>query len=454
MKTLVRAIADGVRPQAAGPTASRSGGSMRGSIPLIGSRGIARAGTYRLIYLTNPWIYAAVNKLAKDGSRLPLHFLELDAEGMPERVRGDLPTNPGRRLAGQQLDRIMQQPDPRKSQVAMWRGTWVDRLVSGNALWEVLRPGGGGAPNGFRRIAWRDVQRVLDDVQGDPILYDVAHRSWDGFGSSRPRQLSPDEVVHFGRGLDPDGSVNVSPLEACRYTIALYEGVVRHLVAYFANQARPSGVVSVENLSRETADLIRELIEEAYTSPENAGKVLVTSGKWDSASDTPEVSRVVELIRLSREEAVTVYGVPPPSVGILEQAIKSNVAELREQYGRDGLGPIVAEFESEIKAQVCSLAPGWRDLIPRFELAEVLRPDPEALAKVLKDEMDVATTDERRKFLGLPPLQIKGVTDQPWVASGALPLEKAAAAKPATAGFSVADDEPEEEPEPDEDEED
>src|SRR5690606_38397827 len=71
--------------------AAKTGGDLKGSapvigtIPLVGSRGFPRYATYRGIFLTNPWVYSAVTKLARDVARLPLHTLALDDAG--ERVR-------------------------------------------------------------------------------------------------------------------------------------------------------------------------------------------------------------------------------------------------------------------------------------------------------------------------------------------------------------------------------
>jgi capsid portal protein len=40
---------------------------------------------------------------------------------------------------------------------------------------------------------------------------------------------------------------------------------------------------------------------------------------------------LVELAHLSRDKVAAAYGIPPPVMGILDNAIKANVEELREQ---------------------------------------------------------------------------------------------------------------------------
>jgi hypothetical protein len=112
-------------------------------------------------------------------------------------------------------------------------------------------------------------------------------------------------------------------------------------------------------------------------------------------------------------------------LGILDRAIKSNVKELREQYIRDSVGPWANETEAEFQAQLIPAQPSWSSLFVEFQLAEQLRPDLEARALVYQRLMSVFAIDEIRAFENLAPLDIAGVSDVPWVQSGAMPITKA-----------------------------
>jgi HK97 family phage portal protein len=413
-----------------------SGGLQRGSIPFVGSLGLSRDATYRGVYLSNPWVWGAVNMISRGLGRLPLHVYELDERGRKRRIRGDLPSTPGRPTGGQSLDRLLSTPTQGMSRNAMFKSTARDWLIHGNALWEIVSTPGN-LPNGLRRHPWASVVRVKTGRDGSVSYYEVNER--DELSGER-RKLAFQDVIHFGYGSD-DGAVAVSPLEACRYTLALHDALIRHLIAYFQNAMRPSGHLSVEKLTREQSQQLREMITELYTSPENAGKVLVTSGKWESMADTPDNAQLVELVKLSREEIAAAYAVPPPVLGILDQAIKSNVKELREQYGRDSVGPWASDFEQELQAQLLAPRTGsWSSLFVEFQLAEILRPDLEARAMVYQRLAPFFTIDEVRGFENMAPLDLAGASDQPWVPSGAMPLTTAARGKQ-PAGFSALDDE-------------
>lgn len=396
--------------------------SLRGIVPLVPSMGVQRWATFRTIYLTNPWVYAAVNKKARDIARLPLNVYSIDVDGDPTRVRGDGAMTPGRPTGGQSLDRLLSsQGFGGISKNAAVTATLTERFVYGNSLWEIIRPYGGGMPNALKRIRWRDVLMVGESIDNEVIYYDILPRNDYGM-SGQQRRVYPSDVVHFGLGSDSDSAIGISFLQACRHTLTLHDALIRHLIGYFTNSARPSGHIKVDKLDRKTAELIRDLIQEWYSSPENAGRVLTTSGEWQSMSDTPDQSQIIELMTASAVEVAAAANIPPPVLGILDKAIKSNVHELREQYVREGLGPDASDFEEDIKAQLLTQVPSWAGLDLCLDLDEQLRPDLEARALVYQKMAGYYTVDDVRSMENLKPLRIKGVTDVPWAASGYQPM--------------------------------
>lgn len=395
-----------------------------GSISMVGSMGRQRDATYRSVYLSNPYVYAAVEMHAKDMGRLPIHVYGLDDQARKTRIRGDVPLPPGRPTGGQSLDRLLQNSQPGLSRNAKIGGTIRDQRIYGNALWEIER--NGGAITALPRIPWRRVRRVEQVDDYGACQYEIV--AWDS--NTQTRWVHSNDVIHFGYWSDPECPISPSWLESCRYTLALHDAVVRHLIAYFHNSMRPSGHLSVDGLKRDQLALIRETLIELYSSPENAGKILVTSGKFESMTGDLENAEVADLLRRSSEEIATATLIPPPMLGILESTNKATLTELREHYGRDSLGPLASDFEQELMAQLLPQQPSWSSLFVEFQLAEKLRPDLEARAEVYAKLMHVFAVDEIRGFENMPAFDIRGVTDVPWVPSGAMPLTVAAQARP------------------------
>lgn len=427
----------GTRAHAAGtvdvPALSHVGS---GLIPLVGSLGRPRYATFRGVYQSNPFAYAAVTMLARSLARTPLHVYALDERGRKDRVRGDVPAR-GRPGAGAQLDRLLSNPVGR-SRFALWNATLVDRLVYGNALWEILRPLDGGLPTGIRRIRWRDVTEIVEASDGTVAAYGIVERpATVGLTTpitlpTRNRVLAAGDVVHFGLQGDSDGPAGLSPLQACRHTLALHDAVMRHVIAYFGNSARPSGHLKVEQLTTDKAEQIRTMVTQMLTSPENAGKLLITSGDFQPMATSPEHSQVVELVLQSQREIATAFQIPPPMLGILEDTNKATAKELRGQYVRDTVGGYASELEDEIEAQLLPASPAWASLFVEFQLAEQLRPDPEARSEMHERTRHLMSIDEQRAVENLPPLDLPGLSDVPWTTPGSQPLGGSVIGEPAS----------------------
>lgn len=395
---------------------SYSPGQSPGRIRLVSSMGRQREATYMQVYESNPFVYAATNYVSRGIARLPLHLFVWDDAGEKTRVRG----RKGGRRGPQQLDWVLNHPQGRLSRAAFWGGTVRQRLILGNALWTIERDRGG-TPTGLKRLPWQQVSHVEEDGAGNALWYEVRDPRLLGM---RANVIAPSDVIHFGFGSEADRACGTSLLESCHATLALHEALVRHLLGYLENGGRPSGHLRVERANRERVREIRDLMTELYASPENAGKILVSSGDWQKTGDSPEHSQIVELLKQSRLEIAAAFQTPPPVLGILENAIRANVKEMREQFGRDTIGPWASEFEDELESQL--IMPLFAEAFCEFQLAEQLRPDLEARALVYQRMQMALTIDEIRQLENLPPLKIPGVTDVPWVPSGAMPVTRAA----------------------------
>jgi HK97 family phage portal protein len=381
--------------------------------------GEARMLTYRKIYRSNPWVWSAVNLIARGVGSQPIRVRQLDADGFQHEIRGDVPQGrPGPPSAAMQLDNLLRRPAPKISRRKLITRTKKDELIYGNALW-VKEGDGYGGVTGLWHVPWREVAVIAG--KDDPI---VGYRV---MGSSGSKVFSPDEVVQFGEG-DPDAPIAPSPLEAMQYTISLFDAMYRAFTSYFQNAMRPSGVLTMGQMpdDRELG-IIREQIKELFSGSENSGKPLITSGQWKSMSEGTSWSDLLELIRLSRDEVAAGYQIPPPILGILDGAIKANVSELREMYLRDLVAPHGSGMTDEIDCQLCGETPAWINFSTGFDFSERLLPDLEKLALAFKTLKQVYTINELRRMKGLTPLADPETgkqyewANQPWMEPGSLP---------------------------------
>lgn len=388
----------------ASSTLIQGGSGLNGGIqmlPTVGNDVLSRFVDVSTIYRTNPWLLAVVGLLARTHSRLPAKIYQRDREGDQVRATG----------RGGDLEQILRQPGRGMSGVDLVKATSRDKHIRGNALWR-LHTTSLGEITGIERIPWRFVQ-VLDH-SGDVAYRDTRHTA----GDHRAYTWLPSEVIHFGR-WESDSAIAESPITSLSSTLALFDAVYTHLLSYFGRSARPSGHFKIAPEADDTVvDEVARQIKEYFIGPANAGRILITSAEWQTMSDDPDHSKVIELAKQSREEICGAYGVAPPLVGILDRAIMSNVRELREHTTRDTSGPYVEEHDASFNAQLQYHHPLYKRWWLESETAAYLKTDLEGSAATFPNQLRIMTIDELRQRRSLKPLNIEGLTDVPWAPNG------------------------------------
>lgn len=346
----------------------------------------ARTQSYIQIFKANPWVNAAVRHISNGLSRSPLRLYETLAEAEIEEIRWDVPTL-GRPTTGMELSRKLSKSYQRVGPQRRMRATGTDYLLFGNAIWDGVMDGG------FTRLPWYRIK--VHEGSVDPI------DAFEYVGDHDSKWFSPEEVIHFSTSDDPNSPIGMSPLEPLNATLALHNAMYEHLVSFYENSARPSANLKLQpGANSDTLDAISKQIREMYTSPENAGKVLVTTGDFQPMTEGHSQSEIIELIKISREEIAAAFHIPPPVLGILERAHFSNVRELREQFYRDVVGAWAPALEDDIQAQAIDTNPVYRRLFVTFDNSENLKPTVEKQAESFKNLETTLTTNERRAMMG------------------------------------------------------
>lgn len=373
------------------------------------------------IYHSNPWVFAAVQAISWSLSRLPLKLYQRQGDGTVREIKTALPGSIGRPSIEQELAALLEMPEPGVSRQEWLRKLAIDKLVYGNSMF-AMEDGASAVPASLAHVPWARVTVHTGDLI--PIkLYEVK-------GSAAIRTFTPDKVLHFGRSGDLDSPLGLSPLQPLKYTVALHDSLARHLNNYFKNAARPSGLLKVPTGTDSTKlDKMQKAVEELYTAPENAGRVLVTTAEWQSMASDPQSAQIIELAKLSREEIAAAFQVPPPVLGILERAIQANVVELRSQFLRDVVGPHASEIEGHLNAQLIWNNPRLRamGLFVSFDMMHALRPDLTDLSTVFEKLRHVLTPSEMREFIGYEPIggdnpMVAKYMNVVWMPSGQVPI--------------------------------
>ena len=114
---------------------------------------------------------------------------------------------------------------------------------------------------------------------------------------------------------------------------------------FWLNKAAVGGVIErpaeAPKWSDPARDRFRTDWDERFAGPGNAGKtpVLEDGMTFKPEAFSPADAQWAEGRRLTREEVARAFHIPPPMVGVLDNATFSNISEQHRMLYQDTLGP-------------------------------------------------------------------------------------------------------------------
>jgi HK97 family phage portal protein len=135
------------------------------------------------------------------------------------------------------------------------------------------------------------------------------------------------------------------------------EYVARFTKNSFFNNMMPAGVIAIEGLPATNANAVKayqESLAGKYQGPENAGKVMVTSGKVSVARlDTAfRDIQLVEVRKYLQEFVRMSYGIPPEVIGDMSSSNKATAYAAREILAEQVVTPRAELWRSELQKRL------------------------------------------------------------------------------------------------------
>lgn len=231
-------------------------------------------------------------------------------------------------------------------------------------------------------------------------------------GNRGKTTVSADQVVHL-RGYSPsDPRVGCSPLESLRRILVEEYEAGRMREQVLRNGARTSGYIerpAGASWSEAAKQRFRSQWQAQYagSGPSAGGTPILEDGmKFVAASMTAEQLQYVEGRKLTREEVASAYFIPPPMVGILDNASFSNITEQHKMLYQDTLGPWLTMLVEDLQLQLLGEFADQDGIYLEFNLAEKLKGSFEEQAAAMSTMVGapVMTRDEGRARLNLPEI--------------------------------------------------
>lgn len=231
------------------------------------------------------------------------------------------------------------------------------------------------------------------------------------------------DVLHLKLHTPRHHLVGESPIVAAALQMAAGDAALQQQVIFYANQARPSFVLTTDQLlDREQATLLRDLWNEQAQGL-NQGKTPVLTGglKAQPLGVNQDDAQLADMLKMSDQAVANVFRVPLQKLGLSTVAYSSTEA-LNSDWLSSGLGFALNHIE-EAFGNLFKLK-GQPDEYLEFDTSALLRSN-------FKDRMEgwaagtkggiVARNEARQEF------ELKPVTggNEPWVQQQDIPLSVA-----------------------------
>lgn len=348
---------------------------------------------YYELWRTQPAVRTAVSFLGRNIAQLALHSF---------RRKGDVDRE---RLIDHALPKLISRPNAWTTRYRMMDALVHDLAIFDRAYWQKVKTDDGTA--GLIRIPPTMCSADPDSKNWlTPERFVVK-------GERGEKKIDAGDMVFF-RGYSGLGDTEgVSPLESLRRTLSEEYEASRMREQVLRNGARMSGYLTRPAEADKWSPKARERFRSSWRSqyagngPQAGGTPILEDGmSFVKASQTAEELQYIEVRKLSRVEVASAYFIPPPMIGILDDATFSNITEQHKMLYQDTLGPWLTMITEEIALQLLPDVPDTDNVYIEFNLRDKLTGSFEERQAAITSAVGgpTMTPNEARALDNRPPL--------------------------------------------------
>lgn len=333
-------------------------------------------------FLSNAIAYRCVRLVAESAASVPLHSADPD------------------------LAALLTRPQPELDGTSLLEALHIHLQITGNAFLEAVLLADDEPPGALF---------VLRPDRMTPVTgYNGWVEGWTYEVGPTKRQIQRSEdgwlpVLHLKLHNPADDVMGYSPLAAARKALDLHTAGADWQKALIDNSARPSGALVYGrdggHMTDEQFDRLKAELEAQHSGHANAGRPLLLEGglDWKPISLSPADMDFQDARATAAREIALAFGVPPMLLGMPGDNTYSNYKEANAAFWKTTVLPLAQRVAKALST--------W--LGPRFGDAAPIRCDLEGVPALateraefwsLIDGTSFLTTDEKRAFAGLPPL--------------------------------------------------
>jgi HK97 family phage portal protein len=275
--------------------------------------------------LGHPAVLGAVRLIAELTASLPLLVYERTADGR-------------RRAQAHPVYRLLhEEPNPQQTPFTFKETMALHLLLHGNCYLLVQW-----AEDGSPAALWPLYpSRVQVEMNNGVILYKVTNQG-------RLVTYTPDDILHIPL-LALDGVVGRSPVQLAREAIGAALAAEEYAAGYFANAARPSGVLKTAGvLSEDAAKRLRESWQAAYGRGKAGTAVLEDGVEFEPIADNAQESQLIESRQFAMRMIAAALRIPPHLLDPTARGTYANVETQSLEFLTFSLQPFLARIEEAL----------------------------------------------------------------------------------------------------------
>jgi HK97 family phage portal protein len=225
------------------------------------------------------------------------------------------------------------------------------------------------------------------------------------------RIIPKEDVLHIP-GMTFDGRVAPSVVQLARQAIGLAMATEKYGAKFFANGARPGGII--EHPGRLT-DIARDNMKKSWQESQGGENIhrpaiLEEGVKWKEASSKMNEAQFLETRQFQKIEICSVFSVPPHMIGESKVQNRSNVEQMSIEFVTFTLSPWLEAWQQEIRRKLfpkpaSTGRPGKRFFV-KFETRQLTMPDADSLRNFMATikQWGIGSTNDMREWLDWNPV--------------------------------------------------
>jgi len=391
-------------------------------------------------------VFACVNLISSTIGALPLQVFERLITGEQKRL--------GKRVAVDHdlHDVLHDEPNPEMTSITFRRTLQLHMLLWGNGYAEVQRDGANRIValwprNPARCRPYRTAKGLLvyrttegiHELVANPEDPDVAMTN-----DQPERTIFAEDMLHMP-GLTLDGRLGSSTIWLSRQVVGLALAAEKYGSKFFANGARPGGVLQVPNALK---DVAREQLKRSWAEAqggENMHRVAVLEQgvQWKETGGKNNEAQFLETRQFQKSEICSIFAVPPHMIGDTEKTNRANTEQIGVEFVNYTLAPWLESWQQELKRKLFpKIGRNASRFFAQFDTRGLKMPD----ANSRKEFYSAG-----RQWTFLSPNDIREIEhlnqiDEPWADEYLIPINMGTAGAPPPA--QPAPQNPQQEPKP------